>query len=64
MNKGRSLAHELNHLLRQKTAAALASRIEILIPWVETIRQPADKISRCLNVAELRGLAHVGAEEA
>ena len=64
VNKGRSPAHELNHLLRQKTAAALASRIKILIPWVETIRQPADKISRCLTAEEVRGLAHVGAEEA
>jgi hypothetical protein len=62
--KGRSPAHLLNHLLRQKTAAGMASRTKILIPWVETLRQPADKISRCLTRAELRGLPHVGAEEA
>ncbi|CAK0883180.1 unnamed protein product [Prorocentrum cordatum] len=62
--KGRSPAHMLNHLLRQKTAAGMASRTKILIPWVETLRQPADKISRCLTCAELRGLPHVGAEEA
>ena len=64
VNKGRSPAHELNHLLRQKTGAALASRTKILIPWVETIRQPADKLSRCLTIDEVRGLAHAGAEEA
>ncbi|CAK0821636.1 unnamed protein product, partial [Prorocentrum cordatum] len=47
--KGRSPAHLLNHLLRQKTAAGMASRTKILIPWVETLRQPADKISRKLD---------------
>ncbi|CAK0846343.1 unnamed protein product [Prorocentrum cordatum] len=64
VSKGRSPAHLLNHLLRQKTAAGMASRTKILIPWVETLRRPADKISRCLTRAELRGLPHVGAEEA
>ena len=64
VNKGRSPAHHLNHLLRQKTAAALASRTKILIPWVETSRQPADQISRCLDRASLRDLPHVGAAEA
>ncbi|CAK0851604.1 unnamed protein product, partial [Prorocentrum cordatum] len=47
--KGRSPAHMLNRLLRQKTAAGMASRTKILIPWVETLRQPADKISRKLD---------------
>ncbi|CAK0903818.1 unnamed protein product, partial [Prorocentrum cordatum] len=47
--KGRSPAHMLNHLLRQKTAAGMASRTKILITWVEALRQPADKISRKLD---------------
>ncbi|CAK0900846.1 unnamed protein product, partial [Prorocentrum cordatum] len=64
VHKGRSPAHQLNRLLRLKTAAGLASRTKILIPWMETLKQPADEISRCLNRAELRGLRHVGAEEA
>ncbi|CAK0872525.1 unnamed protein product [Prorocentrum cordatum] len=64
VSKGRSPAHLLNHLLRQKTAAGMASRTKILIPWVETLRQPSDKISRCLTRAELSGLPRVGAEEA
>ena len=43
-NKGRSPAHHLNHMLRQKAAAALASRTKALDPRVGTTKQPADQI--------------------
>ena len=48
--KGRSASFGLNVLLRQKAAATLASRIRLILPWVESGRQPADDISRIIDV--------------
>ena len=64
VNKGRSPAHHLDYLLRQKAAAAFASRTRVLIPRAETARQPAELISRCLDDAGLCGLTRIGAAEA
>ena len=47
--KGRSPAYQLNAICRQKTAACLAARVRLLVPWVESGRQPADWISRVRN---------------
>jgi len=44
--KGRSPAFLLNRLLRRRTALQLASNIHLLLPWVDTAHQPADRLSR------------------
>jgi len=46
MTKGRSTAPALNFLLRKKIARTAATGIRLLLPWVESCRQPADKASR------------------
>ena len=48
--KGRSASFELNVLLRQRTAAKPAAQIRMILPWVESGRQPADDISRIIDV--------------
>jgi len=44
--KGRSPAFCLNRLLRRRLALQLASAISVLLPWVDTLHQPADWLSR------------------
>ena len=44
--KGRSPAFPLLRLLRQRAAATVASDLRLALPWVETIKQTADKLSR------------------
>ena len=46
--KGRSPSSPLNHMCRQKSAALLATGSRLLLPWVETLKQPADDDSRIL----------------
>ena len=46
MTKGRSPAPALNFLLRKKAARCLAAAIRLMLPWVETSKQPADRLSR------------------
>ena len=44
--KGRSSAGGLNYLLRKRAALTAATDTRIHLPWVDTERQPADKLSR------------------
>ena len=44
--KGRSPAPALNYLLRKRCAHCAASRIKLLLPWVEGAIMPADSLSR------------------
>ena len=44
--KGRSTAPPLNHLCRQKASFSLAAELQLLLPWVQTSRMPADELSR------------------
>ena len=44
--KGRSPAYSLNQQLRRRAALAIASDIQLLHPWVDTARMPADWLSR------------------
>ena len=44
--KGRSTACPLNRTLRRRTALLLASGLKVMMPWIESARQPADSISR------------------
>lgn len=46
MTKGRSPSFPLNRLLRQKAAVCLAGNLRVLLPWVESGKQPADESSR------------------
>ena len=46
MTKGRSPSFPLNYLLRKRAALCLASRIKLILPWLESERQPADELSR------------------
>jgi len=46
LGKGRSPAPSLNRLCRQLCAAVVAGGLRWLLPWVETLRQPADPASR------------------
>ena len=46
MAKGRSPSYSLNRILRQKAAVCLASRVRLFLPWTESAKQPADKLSR------------------
>ena len=48
--KGRSPAPSLNHLARQKSSHCLAGRLAVLLPRVETYHQPADALSRTVQV--------------
>lgn len=48
MTKGRSPSFPLNRVLRMKAATCLAARLRVFLPWVESARQPADKLSRLL----------------
>ena len=53
LTKGRSAAPALNLLCRQKAAYGLAAQIQVLLPWVESSKMPADDLSRDvpMNVA-------------
>ena len=44
--KGRSPAFGLNRLCRQRAALTLASEVQLLLPWIESHRMPADWLSR------------------
>ena len=44
--KGRSCAPALNFLLRKKSAPCIAANILMLLPWAESVRQPAGGLSR------------------
>ena len=44
-----SPAGSLNHLLRQKAGARLASNVRLVMPWVESEKQPADELPRLLD---------------
>lgn len=46
MSKGRSPSFQLNRVLRKKSATALAASIRLFLPWVESEKQPADRLSR------------------
>lgn len=46
MTKGRSPSAALNYLLRKKAALCIASLLRLLLPWVESAKQPADLLSR------------------
>ncbi len=46
MNKGRSTAPALNFVCRQRCALTVASEIQVLLPWVEGPKMPADWLSR------------------
>ena len=48
--KGRSPSPALNYLCRQKAANTVSAQIQLLLPWVETSRQPADELSRLREV--------------
>ena len=44
--KGRSTSGGLNYLLRKRAALSAVTDIRQHLPWVDTERQPADKLSR------------------
>ena len=44
--KGRSAAFALNQLLRRRMSLLVATGIQFLHPWVDTVRMPADYLSR------------------
>jgi len=44
--KGRSSAVAVNFLCRRKAAMTLATNIRLILPWLESLRQPADDASR------------------
>jgi hypothetical protein len=44
--KGRSPTFALNRLLQKRSSLLIASDIQLLHPWVDTHRMPADEISR------------------
>ena len=46
MAKGRSPAPALNYLCRLRAASCLGSQLNLILPWTETSRMPADEISR------------------
>jgi len=52
--KGRSPTPHLNRLCRQKSAAILAMNARLVLPWVETARQPADHDSRIVRAPMAR----------
>ena len=47
--KGRSPSYPFLRILRQKASLCLATSIKLMLPWVESARQPADALSRCLE---------------
>jgi hypothetical protein len=48
-HKGRSPAPALNYLLRRRTARTIAGAWRLILPWVETVRQVADHLSRLVH---------------
>ena len=46
MTKGRSPSWALNYVLRRKSAACLVGNFRLLLPWVESKKQPSDALSR------------------
>ena len=44
--KGTSPSPALNHICRQMCAAVVSAALRLLLPWVESAKQPADAISR------------------
>ena len=48
LHKGRSPAPALNFLLRKKAGLCLLACVRLLLPWVESKKQPADEESRKL----------------
>ena len=44
--KGRSAHHAINLLLRRLAALCESCEIDMLLPWMDTLRQPADGLSR------------------
>jgi hypothetical protein len=46
MSKGRSPSPALNYLLRRKAALCLTAAFKTFLPWVESIKMPADYLSR------------------
>ena len=44
--KGRSPAYALNRLLQKRAALQISSDLQLIHPWVDTHRMPADDISR------------------
>ena len=49
-SKGRSAVWAFNMLCRRKAALVLAGGYRLLLPWVETSLQPADQLSRDIDV--------------
>ena len=52
--KGRATSWPLNRNLRQKAASLIASRMRLMLPWVQSALQPADDISRRIPSLLLR----------
>ena len=46
VSKGRSPAWHINRLCRQRASCTLAGAMRLLLPWIETVKQPADRDSR------------------
>ena len=44
--KGRSSSFGLNRLLKRRAAMTLATGIVRMLPWIDTLRMPADWLSR------------------
>ena len=44
--KGRSSAGPVNFLLRKRLALLVAAELDMPLPWTDTARQPADRLSR------------------
>jgi len=45
-SKGRSACWGMNFYARKRAASCIAARITLLLPWIESRRQPADSLSR------------------
>jgi len=45
-NKGRSPAHQVNQLLRRRTALETSRDMKVIHPWTDTKQMPADFLSR------------------
>ena len=48
-SKGRSSAEPLNRTLRKRAAIMLAKPIRMIVPWVQSALQPADRGSRLIE---------------
>jgi hypothetical protein len=46
-SKGRSSAYPLNRSLRKRASLLFARSLRLIMPWVESAKQPADLASRC-----------------